>query len=95
VFAGSFGVAVAGVAIWGLGTALGFPVGMSAAADDPERAAARVSVVAVIGYTAFLAGPPLVGLLGNQMGVLRALLVVPLLLLPALVLTPSLRQPKG
>ncbi|MEV6710871.1 MFS transporter [Lentzea sp. NPDC051208] len=95
VSAGSFGVAVAGVAVWGLGTALGFPVGMSAAADDPERAAARVSVVAVIGYTAFLAGPPLVGLLGNEMGVLRALLVVPLLLLPALVLTPSLRQPKG
>lgn len=95
VFAGSFGLAVAGVAVWGLGTALGFPVGMSAAADDPDRAAARVSVVAVIGYTAFLAGPPLVGLLGNQSGVLRALLIVPLLLLPALVLTPSLRQPKG
>ncbi|WP_439657012.1 MFS transporter [Lentzea sp. HUAS TT2] len=95
VFAGSFGLAVAGVAVWGLGTALGFPVGMSAAADDPERAAARVSVVAVIGYTAFLAGPPLVGLLGNEMGVLRALLIVPFLLLPALVLTPSLRQPKN
>ncbi|KJK42352.1 membrane protein [Lentzea aerocolonigenes] len=93
VFAGSPVVAVAGVAVWGLGTALGFPVGMSAAADDPARAAARVSVVAVIGYTAFLAGPPLVGLLGDQVGVLRALLVVPLLLLPALALVPALRRP--
>ncbi|MDX8035340.1 MFS transporter [Lentzea sp. BCCO 10_0856] len=93
VFGGSPVVAVAGVALWGLGTALGFPVGMSAAADDPGRAAARVSVVAVIGYTAFLAGPPLVGLLGDRVGVLRALLVVPLLLLPALALVPSLRGP--
>ena len=32
------------------------------------RAPARVSVVASIGYTAFLAGPPLVGLLGDQVG---------------------------
>lgn len=92
VFGGSPMVAVVGVAVWGLGTALGFPVGMSAAADDPAHAAARVSVVAVIGYTAFLAGPPLVGLLGDQVGVLRALLVVPLLLLPALALVPALRR---
>jgi hypothetical protein len=39
----------------------GFPVGMSAAADDPRHAAGRVSVVASIGYVAFLAGPPLIG----------------------------------
>ncbi|XVS62322.1 MFS transporter [Actinosynnema sp. CA-299493] len=91
VLAGEPAVAVAGVALWGLGTSLGFPVGMSAAADDEGRAAARVSVVAVIGYTAFLAGPPVVGLLGDQVGVLRALLVVPLLLLPALALVPVLR----
>lgn len=88
VFAGALPLAVAGVALWGLGASLGFPVGMSAAADDEQRAPARVSVVAVIGYTAFLAGPPLVGLLGDHVGVLRSLLVVPLLLLPALALVP-------
>lgn len=91
VLGGSPVVAVAGVALWGLGTSLGFPVGMSAAADEEGRAAARVSVVAVIGYTAFLAGPPVVGLLGDQVGVLKALLVVPLLLVPALALVPVLR----
>ena len=46
------------------GISLGFPVGMSAGADDPARAAARVSVVSSIGYCAFLAGPPLIGFLG-------------------------------
>jgi predicted MFS family arabinose efflux permease len=73
---GSTPVAMAGAVLWGLGAALGFPVGMSAAADDPARAAVRVSVVSSIGYTAFLAGPPLIGLLAEQAGILQALFVV-------------------
>ncbi|RIV41609.1 MFS transporter [Micromonospora radicis] len=93
VLAGSGPLAVVGVAMWGVGASLGFPVGMSAAADQPEHAHVRVSVVAVIGYTAFLAGPPLLGLLGDQVGTLRALLVVPLLLLPTLALVPAARPP--
>lgn len=80
VFGGYLPVAGLGAVLWGLGTALGFPVGMSAAADDPRRSAARVSVVASIGYTAFLAGPPLIGFLGDQVGVLRALSVTAALL---------------
>jgi fucose permease len=95
VLAGSPSLALGGVALWGLGASLGFPVGMSAAADEEDRAPARVSVVAVIGYTAFLAGPPVVGLLGDEVGVLRALLVVPLVLLPALALVPVARPPRA
>jgi len=72
-FAVALVVAVTGVLAWGWGAALGFPVGMSAAADDPVRAAARVSVVSTVGYTAFLAGPPLLGLLGDRVGVVPAL----------------------
>ena len=94
VLASPWPVALVGVVLWGLGASLGFPVGMSAAADQQERAAARVSVVSAIGYTAFLAGPPLVGLLGDWLdSVLRALLVVPLLLIPALFLVPTARPP--
>ncbi|MBM0278423.1 MFS transporter [Micromonospora tarensis] len=93
VLAGSGPVAILGVALWGLGASLGFPVGMSAAADEEAHAPVRVSVVAVIGYTAFLAGPPLLGLLGDHVGTLRALLVVPLLLVPTLLLVPVLRPP--
>jgi predicted MFS family arabinose efflux permease len=73
---GSTPVALGGALLWGVGASLGFPVGMSAAADDPARAAARVSVVSSIGYTAFIAGPPLIGLLGESAGILRALFVV-------------------
>jgi len=73
---GSTPVALVGALFWGVGASLGFPVGMSAAADDPARAAARVSVVSSIGYTAFLAGPPLIGVLAQLDGILQALFVV-------------------
>jgi MFS family permease len=67
---------LAGALLWGAGAALGFPVGMSAAADDPARAAVRVSVAGAVGYGAFLAGPPLIGFLAQQFGILRAILCV-------------------
>lgn len=85
-------VAYAGVAAWGVGVSLGFPVGMSAAADEPSRAPARVAVVSTIGYTAFLGGPPLLGFLGDHYGILRALLVVGVGVLAALVCLPAVRE---
>jgi MFS family permease len=90
---GTAPLAYLGAAVWGVGVSLGFPVGMSAAADDPERAAARISVVATIGYTAFIAGPPLLGYLGDHFGILRALLAVGALLIVALLVLPAVREP--
>ncbi len=75
IFVDVIPVAIVGV-VWGLGASLGFPMGMSAAADDPRSAALKVSAVATIGYVAFLAGPPLIGFLGEHIGLLGALLVV-------------------
>jgi cyanate permease len=57
-----------------MGCSLGFPIGMSSAADDPVRAAIRVSVAGSIGYASFLAGPPLIGVLAQHLGVLNAIL---------------------
>jgi predicted MFS family arabinose efflux permease len=84
-------VAFLGVLLWGLGASLGFPVGMSAAADDPTHAAPRVSVVATIGYCAFLGGPPLVGFLGDHVTVLKGLLAVAALLALAVALADSVK----
>jgi MFS family permease len=64
---------------------------MSAAADDPGRAAARVGVVSSIAYTAFLAGPPVIGLLAQHAGILRALFVVLGALVVGLLLTGAVR----
>jgi MFS family permease len=92
VVLGQVGPLVAvGIVLWGLGASLGFPVGMSAAADDPTHAPARVSVVATIGYTAFLAGPPVLGYLGDRVGVLNALLLVAVMLVPSALVVPAAR----
>ncbi|MDZ5662515.1 MFS transporter [Nocardioides sp. S-58] len=92
VFADQPVLVVTGIVLWGVGASLGFPVGMSAAADDPVRAAARVSVVSTIGYAAFLAGPPFLGFVGDEVGTLKALLVVAVLLMPAALVVPSARE---
>jgi MFS family permease len=91
VFGPSPAYAFAATVLWGLGASLGFPVGMSAGGDDPRRAAARVSVIASIGYCAFLAGPPAIGFLGDRFTVLRALIVVAALLGVATLIAGTVR----
>ena len=81
-------VAILGGVLWGAGGALGFPMGMSAAADDPVWAAPRLGVVTSIGYLAFLAGPPLVGFVADGVGVRRAVSVVLVALVLIAVLAP-------
>ncbi|HJW00395.1 MAG TPA: MFS transporter [Arthrobacter sp.] len=86
VLAGNVWLAAVGAALWGVGAALAFPMGMSAAADDPKQAAARVSVVSTLGYISFLAGPPLLGYLGDLTGIHLALLAILAPILLALLL---------
>ena len=85
-------VVILGTVLWGFGASLGFPVGISAAADDTKNAAARVSAVAIVGYMAFLVGPPLLGLLGQAFGILNALYVVLALLVLSALAAPAARE---
>jgi fucose permease len=85
---GVLAAALAGAVLLGLGTSLGFPTGISAAADDPRYAPGRVSTAASIGYLAFLAGPPSIGFLADHVGVLRGLSVAGVLLIVAFLLCP-------
>ena len=50
-----------------------------------------MSVVASIGYVAFLAGPPLIGFLGHEVGTLRALTVARRLVALGLLISGVLR----
>jgi MFS family permease len=97
-FGGLLPAVLAGAALMGLGTALGFPVGLSAAADDPRHAAGRVSAASSIGYAAFLAGPPVIGFLADHVGVLNALSAASILLAAAFFCcraTAPIGQPPG
>ncbi|WP_426509694.1 MFS transporter [Dactylosporangium sp. McL0621] len=95
VFGPNTPIAFLGALLWGVGTSLGFPVGMSAASDDPAYAAPRVSVVASIGYCAFLGGPPLIGFLGDHITVVRALAAVAVLMAVASLAAGAVRPLKA
>lgn len=83
-------VALIGAVLMGLGISLGFPVGMSAAADDPRYAAGRVSAAASLGYLALLAGPPVIGALADGVGILDAMMLAGVLLVAALFFVHAL-----
>ncbi|WP_435748556.1 MFS transporter [Microbacterium sp. PMB16] len=76
VLAPNLPLVLVGAALWGIGASLGFPLGMSAAADDPAKAAARVSAAATIGYVAFLGGPPVLGIISEHIGLLNTLFIL-------------------
>ncbi|KGL46098.1 MFS transporter [Listeria newyorkensis] len=67
---------VIAIFLWGLGASLGFPMTISAAGDESEFAVRRVSLVTLAGYSASLAGPPLLGFLANHFGLLNAFIFV-------------------
>ncbi|MEU3270948.1 MFS transporter [Saccharomonospora sp. NPDC006951] len=92
IFVDSQVAAGAAVVLWGLGTSLGFPVALSAAGDSGENAAARVSLVATVGYCAFLVGPPVLGFLGEEFGLRNAMIVVLAFVALAAALAPAVAK---
>ncbi|WP_372345619.1 MFS transporter [Streptomyces sp. KL116D] len=89
IFSDSAVVAAVAVLFWGLGASLGFPVALSAAGDSGPDQTARVSLVATIGYVAFLVGPPALGFLGDHYGLRSAMVVVLVFVASAVLLAPA------
>lgn len=92
VLAPSLPLAVLGVAMWGCGAALAYPTTLAAASDDPVRAAARVSVVTAFASVARLCAPPVVGALGELVGVRHALGVIALGLVLSILFAHQARR---
>jgi MFS family permease len=76
---------LAGTFLWAVGVSMGFPLGMSAAAESGPDPAAQVSVVASIGYVANFVAPPAVGVLSQSFGLLNALWLLVAFLLVSFV----------
>ncbi|MER6005755.1 MFS transporter [Nonomuraea angiospora] len=89
IFSDNAVLAGAAVLFWGLGASLGFPVALSAAGETGPNATARVSLVATIGYVAFLVGPPGLGFLGDHWGLRTAMLAVLAFVASAVFLAPA------
>lgn len=91
ILGGAAPLVLVGTLLWALGVSMGFPLGVSAAADSGPGPTARVSVVASIGYVANLGGPPLIGFLSQRFGLLNALFAVVALLAVGFVFAGALR----
>ena len=85
---------VLGLVLWGAGVALVFPAAMSAGGEQPGRAADGIATVSTIGYGGFLVGPPLIGLLANEIGLGTALWVLVPLGVAIAVLAPVVSPPR-
>ena len=88
-------VAWVGIVLWGIGAAMVWPTVMGAAADDPARAAARVSVASSFSSTAMLVAPPLLGMLGDTWGLRYALMLILIPLVIAMFVTKAARPITG
>lgn len=90
----SLPIAWIGIVLWGAGAAMAFPIGTAAAADDPAKAAARVSVVGSFGSIASLSAPPVLGLLADSWGVRHALLIITAAMVVSLAAAAQVRPEK-
>ncbi|MGD7062882.1 MFS transporter [Bacillus altitudinis] len=88
-------VCMISIFLWGLGASLGFPLTISAAGDDNRYAVKRVSIVTLSGYTASLSGPPVLGLLANQVGLLHAFIFVLFAICIAGIFTKAVAKPSS
>jgi MFS family permease len=91
ILAGNRWIVLLGVVLWAIGVSMGFPLGMSAAAESGPDPVAQLSVVASIGYFANLAGPPVIGALAQSAGLLNSLWLIAALFVAAFAVAGSLR----
>ncbi len=90
-----------GAILWGFGLSVVFPVAVTAAGDvGGKNAAGAISAVSTIAYGSFLAGPPLIGILAQDLSIGIALWFVAIMALGITLLAPftnprRLRGPVG
>ncbi len=75
IFSHNIVLAWIGAALWGAGVSMAFPLFL-AAAGEGKHSAKDVGAVATFGYAAFLIGPPILGLLAQNIGILNMFLVL-------------------
>ncbi|MGN6327012.1 MFS transporter [Pseudolysinimonas sp.] len=91
ILGGSFLPVLIGTLLWAVGNSVAGPLAMSAAAEGGAGAAARIGVVSTIGFAAGLAGPPVIGLLAQDAGIIPALWLLVVAFAGAFAVSGALR----
>jgi MFS family permease len=91
ILTGWLALPLVGAALWGLGNSIGFPLCVSAVSEDPRLAGTRVGVLVIASNTSGIAGPPLLGFIGQAAGLFTAFLVPFFLLLSGMFFNKATR----
>ncbi|MDX1541529.1 MAG: MFS transporter, partial [Geminicoccaceae bacterium] len=83
--------ATAGFVLVGIGIACTFPITLQIATRTSARPGHAIAAVCTLGYTGFLIGPPVIGLLGEATSLTGALVLLPALALLIAALSRKLR----
>ncbi len=94
-FTPTFWLVPVAVVFWGAGAALNFPIGFSAAADDPRHAAARVAAVSSFSTTAGLIVPQIIGRMADWVPLRHAMLVLVFGSIASFVLARAVRRDRN
>jgi len=81
-----------GVAAWGLGAGLVFPITMAVVAGERIGAAGRVAVVSAFASVTGLVAPPLIGIAAESIGIRHALLLIAAALVLGILVVRGQRQ---
>lgn len=81
-----------GAALWGLGNSLGFPLSVSAVSRDPRLSSSRVNVLVVSSNITGVTGPPILGFIGQFLGLFVAFIVPGILVLAGLFSNSATRE---
>jgi len=91
---GTIPAAVVGFACMGAGLAASFPIALGAAGRTPGTApGSAIGAVATMGYTGFLIGPALLGLIAENTGLRTSLMLVAGLALASALLAGTVHRP--
>ncbi|WP_280798891.1 MFS transporter [Aurantimicrobium minutum] len=91
ILTGWIALPLVGAALWGLGNSIGFPLCVSAVSEDSRLAGTRVGVLVIASNTSGIAGPPLLGFIGQIAGLFTAFLVPFFLLLSGMLFNKATR----
>ena len=84
---GSPAVSYFALVLWGAGMALGFPMAISAMADDPQMAAARLNMIMTVVYLCAVSVGPILGAIGQAVGIFDSFTIPLIFLLLSAVLS--------
>ena len=81
-----------GIALWGMGLALGFPMSVNSMSDDPKASAARINMIITVVYISSILVGPVIGTIGQVFSIYAAFGVPLALMVISAILSPATKE---